>query len=212
MGGTILTGTTVARSMASRGRSVSTMMTLGSLPRLDRESSGSRPPAWRKFSHLGIFQRSSTTSSCARGTAQDQWIYYGDGDLHIVRVSIANNFAPTSFRSPGRPYRRKNMPIPGQNLEPRRSAIDNRRRTHAGRQFRPPQTFCRPWSSRYGHLSGVSPELSRDLAKSRPLSKSVILTSRCWGNGAFWYNNSDHSISLALKMALYLTGKEPGTR
>jgi protoporphyrinogen oxidase len=26
--------------------------------------------------------------------------------------------------------------------------------------------------------------------------------------GAFWYNNSDHSISLALRMARYLTGKE----
>jgi protoporphyrinogen oxidase len=214
MGGTILTGTTldgidgVTRTIRFNGSRAgfSCLVWTGNLHDLGRLLG-------EEFAHLDylstIFYNIVLRS---RPRRQDQWIYYGDDDLHIVRVSIANNFAPYL------------VPEPWGGLIVERTCRyqDNIWNNPAGLQ-----SVIIDELMRVGLISSASDILSimvepvRDTypvyhlnyrkgfgqitAAVKKRHPYITLLGR---TGAFWYNNSDHSISLALKMACYLTGKE----
>jgi protoporphyrinogen oxidase len=214
MGGTILTGTTidgidgVTRTIHFNDAyaGFSCLVWTGNLHDLGRLLG-------EEFSHLDylstIFYNIVLRS---RPRRKDQWIYYGDRDLHIVRVSIANNFAPYL------------VPEPWGGLIVERTCRyqDNIWNNPAGLQ-----SVIIDELMRIGLISSASDILSimvepvRDtypvyhlnyrkgfgqiMAAIKKRHPYITLLGR---TGAFWYNNSDHSISLALKMACYLAGKE----
>jgi protoporphyrinogen oxidase len=148
----------------------------------------------------------------SRPRRQDQWIYYGDSNLQIVRVSIANNFAPYLVPEPWG----------GLIVEKTCRYQDNIWNNPASLQ-----SVISDELWRVGLISSDSDILStmvepvRDtypvyhlhyrkgfsqiMAAVKKRHPYITLLGR---TGAFWYNNSDHSISLALRMARYLTGKE----
>lgn len=142
----------------------------------------------------------------------DQWIYYGDSSLGVVRVSIVNNFA--SYLIP----------------EPFGGLIVEKTCRHGDATWNDPGQWQAKFIDelkRVGLISGADDVLSiateriRDtypvyhmnyrqgfsgvtkMIKAR--HPYVTLLGR---TGAFWYNNSDHSIKLALGMARYLNGKQ----
>jgi protoporphyrinogen oxidase len=214
MGGTILTETTVDEINGAE-RTIrfnddcagfSSLVWAGNLHDLGRLLG-------EKLSHLEylstIFYNIVLRS---RPRRNDQWIYYGDCDLQIVRVSIANNFAPYLIPEPWGGlivektcrYQDKiwNNPAGLQSV-----IIDELMRvgliSSASDIL---STMVEPVRDTYPvyHLNyrkGFS-EIMATIKKCHPY---ITLLGR---TGAFWYNNSDHSISLALKMARYLTGKE----
>lgn len=156
-----------------------------------------------------IFYNVVTRSRSAR---PDQWIYYGDSDLQILRVSIVNNFAPYL--------------IP----EPLGGLIVEKTCRHNDATWNDPGVLERPLIDelvRVGLISSASDvvsiarecirdtypvyhmnyrkgfgEITATVKKRHPY---VTLLGR---TGAFWYNNSDHSIKIALGMARYLSGKQ----
>jgi len=214
MGGTILTGTTidgidgVTRTIRFNDdyAGFSHLVWTGNLHDLGRLLD-------EKFPHLEylstIFYNIVLRSQPRR---KDQWIYYGDSDLHIIRVSIVNNFAPYL------------VPEPWGGLIVEKTC---RYQDYIWNKPESLQPIIIDELMRVGLISSASDILSimvepvRDTypvyhlnyrkgfgqitATVKKRHPYITLLGR---TGAFWYNNSDHSISLALRMACYLTGKE----
>jgi protoporphyrinogen oxidase len=148
----------------------------------------------------------------ARPGRADQWIYYGDSDLKIVRVSIVNNFAPYLIAEPfGGLIVEKtcrygdatwNNPAA---LQP--ALIDELVRVRLVSSASEVVAVHPEWVRdtypvyHLNYKKGFS-EITATIKRRHPY---VTLLGR---TGAFWYNNSDHSIKLALGMARYLTGRQ----
>jgi protoporphyrinogen oxidase len=102
MGGTILTGTTLdeiddsTRTIRCNGTQAgfSRLVWTGNLHDLG-DLLGEKFPRLEYLSTIFY-----NIVSRARSRRADQWIYYGDRDLHAVRVSIVNNFAPYLIPEP----------------------------------------------------------------------------------------------------------------
>jgi protoporphyrinogen oxidase len=214
MGGMILTGTTIdeidgdARTIRFNGTRTgfSRLVWTGNLHDLGYLLG-------EKFPHLEYLSTIFyNVVSRIRPWREDQWVYYGDCDLHIVRVSIVNNFA--SYLIP----------------EPWGGLIVEKTCRYQDDIWNKPaqlQSLIVDELVRVGLISSASDVLStmvepvRDtypvyhlnyrkgfgqiIATVKQRHPYITLLGR---TGAFWYNNSDHSISLALRMARYLTGKE----
>jgi protoporphyrinogen oxidase len=213
-GGTILTGATVeaiegsTREMVVDGQRVkfSRLIWTGNLHDLGRLIGES----FARLDYLStIFYNVITRSRSARA---DQWVYYGDSDLAIVRVSIVNNFAPYL------------MPAPLGGLIVEKTCRHGDEIWKAPAQLQPALV---DELVRVGLLSSASDviavhrecvrdtypvyhlnykqgfgEITATVKRRHPY---ITLLGR---TGAFWYNNSDHSIKLALGMARYLTGRQ----
>jgi protoporphyrinogen oxidase len=214
MGGTILTGTTideingVTRTIRFNDdyAGFSRLVWTGNLHDLGRLL-GEKFPFLEYLSTIfyNIVLRS-------RPPRKDQWIYYGDSDLQIVRVSIANNFAPYLVPEPWGGlivektcrYQDKtwNNPASLQSV-----IIDELMRVGLiSSALDILSTMVEPVRDTYPvyHLN-YRKGFSQIMATVKKRHPYITLLGR---TGAFWYNNSDHSISLALRMVRYLTGKE----
>jgi protoporphyrinogen oxidase len=147
-----------------------------------------------------------------RPKRDDQWIYYGDSDLEILRVSIVNNFAPYLIPEPfgGLIVEKtcRHGDAVWENPERRRAQlIDELIRV---RLIDDPSDIVSIATERVrdtypvyhmDYRKGFS-EIAATVKRSHPF---VTLLGR---TGAFWYNNSDHSIKIALGLARYLAGKQ----
>ena len=213
-GGTLWTGTSVdaidgaARTVTVNGERIkfSRLIWTGNLHDLGRLLGES-------FAHLDylstIFYNIVTRTRPARA---DQWIYYGDSDLRILRVSIANNFAPYLIPEPlgglivekTCRYNDATWNDPASLEGP---IIDELARVGLVTSRTDVLSIAREcvrdtypvYHMRY--KKGFA-EITATVKKRHPY---VTLLGR---TGAFWYNNSDHSIKVALGLARYLTGKQ----
>ena len=148
----------------------------------------------------------------SRPRRKDQWIYYGDSNLQIVRVSIANNFAPYLVPEPwGGLIVEKTCRYQDDiwnNPASLQSVISDElwRVGLISSDSDILSTMVEPVRDTYPvyHLH-YRKGFSQIMAAVKKRHPYITLLGR---TGAFWYNNSDHSISLALRMARYLTGKE----
>jgi protoporphyrinogen oxidase len=142
----------------------------------------------------------------------DQWIYYGDWDLNMVRVSLEKNFA--SYLIP-KGYSgvvvektckyqdivwnnpRQYLPLLQQELV-QVGLIDN--------QDQIKKVYIEPIKDTYPiyHLSYKKAFVRVQLCMTKKYSRIKLLGR----SGAFWYNNADHSIKAALGMARYLLGRQ----
>jgi protoporphyrinogen oxidase len=165
-----------------------------------------------KFPHLEYLSTIFyNVVSRLRPRREDQWIYYGDSDLHVVRVSIVNNFAPYLIPEPwGGLIIEKtcryqdtiwNDPASLQSVIidelVRVDLISSASDILAARVESVRDTYP-VYHMEYRKGFG---QIAASVKKRHPY---ITLLGR---TGAFWYNNSDHSIKLALGMARYLTGK-----
>ena len=154
-----------------------------------------------------IFYNVITRSRPARA---DQWIYYGDSDLQIVRVSIVNNFAPYLIPEPFGGLIVEKTCRHGDEIwkDPARlepALVDELVRVglvSSSSDVLAVHRECVRDTYPVYHMNykkGFS-EIAATIRRRHPY---ITLLGR---TGAFWYNNSDHSIKLALGMARYLTG------
>jgi protoporphyrinogen oxidase len=214
MGGTILTGTTLdqidgkAKTIRCNGDRLgfSRLVWTGNLHDLGYLLD-------EKFAHLDYLSTVFyNVVSRSRPRREDQWIYYGDSDLQVVRVSIVNNFAPYLIPQPWGGliiektcrYQDEIWNDPGSL---RSTIVDELVRV--GLISAPSDVLSamvelvRDTYPVY-HLE-YRKGFSQIVATVKKRHPYITLLGR---TGAFWYNNSDHSIKLALGMARYLTGKE----
>lgn len=221
-GGTILTGATVeaidgaARQMVVNGPSTSLgtghrlkfsrLIWTGNLHDLGRLIGES----FAKLDYLSTIFYNVVTRT--RSSRADQWIYYGDSDLAIVRVSIVNNFAPYLMPPPLGGLIVEKTCRPGDEIwkDPKRIQPDLIAElvrvglvSSASDVVAVHRECVRDTYPVY-HLNykrGFG-EITATVKRRHPY---ITLLGR---TGAFWYNNSDHSIKLALGMARYLTGRQ----
>jgi protoporphyrinogen oxidase len=221
-GGTILTGATVEaidgtqREMVIDGPSTSLgaghrvkfsrLIWTGNLHDLGRLIGES----FTKLDYLStIFYNVVTRSRCSRA---DQWIYYGDSDLSIVRVSIVNNFAPYLMPEPLGGLIVEKTCRHGDEIwsNPARvqpALIDELVRVgllSSASDVISVHTECVKDTYPVYHLNYKQAfgEITATVKRRHPY---ITLLGR---TGAFWYNNSDHSMKIALGMARYLTGRQ----
>jgi protoporphyrinogen oxidase len=214
MGGMVLTGTTIdeidgdTRTIRFNGSRAgfSHLVWTGNLHDLGHLLG-------ERFSHLEYLSTVFyNVVSRSRPRREDQWIYYGDCDLHIVRVSIMNNFAPYLIPEPWGGfiiektcrYQDKiwNAPASLHSVivdELVRVGLISSASDILSFMVEPVRDTYPVYHMEYRRGFG---QIMATIKKRHPY---ITLLGR---TGAFWYNNSDHSIKLALGMARYLTGKE----
>lgn len=213
-GGTIMTGATVEaidgkeRAVVVDGHRVgfSRLVWTGNLHDLGRLIGES----FSKLDYVSTIFYNVVTRS--RPPRADQWIYYGDSNLEIVRVSIVNNFAPYLIPEPlgglivEKTCRHNdatwNDPA---RLEPvlikelvRVGLVSAREDVLAIEKERVRDTYP---VYHMNYKKGFA-EITATVKRCHPY---ITLLGR---TGAFWYNNSDHSIKLALGLGRYFVGKD----
>lgn len=142
----------------------------------------------------------------------DQWIYYGDSDLNMVRVSIEKNFAryliPAGYggvvvektcKYGDAVWQNPQKFLPALKDELVRVKLIDRMEQIKKIQIEPIKDTYPIYHSGYKKAFTQTESL---ISKKYP---KIKLFGRL---GAFWYNNADHSMKAALGMARYLTGKQ----
>jgi len=143
---------------------------------------------------------------------QDQWIYYGDKNLSIVRVTIEKNIAPyLTQKGYNNLIVEKTCKFGDKIWQSAEKTTDKILKELVQVNLIDNTNQIKKVSIE--KIKDTYPIYHQDYKKGFAQVARTINTKypniKLFGRtGAFWYNNSDHSITAALRMAKYLTGLE----